>query len=94
MSCTNFTTGHSMAFGGKYLELVKNERIGYTSRFDDPNLPGEMTTAVTLKAVSCGTEMTVMQQGIPAVMPVESCYLASQQSLVLLGRLVEAEIEG
>ena len=94
MSFTNFTTSHSMSFGGTYLELVKDERISYTSQFDDPNLPGKMTTTITLKAVFCGTEMTVVQAGIPAVIPTESCYLGWQQSLVLLGQLVEAEIGG
>lgn len=92
MSFTNFTTSHSMSFGSTYLELVKNQRISYTSKFDDPNLPGEMTTTITLKAVFCGTEMTVVQEGIPAVIPMESCYLGWQQSLVLLGQLVESEI--
>jgi uncharacterized protein YndB with AHSA1/START domain len=92
MSFTNFASGHSIAFGGKYLELVKNERISYTSQFDDPNLPGEMTTTITLKAVFCGTEMNAVQEGIPAVIPVESCYLGWQQSLVLLGQLVEVEL--
>ena len=94
MSFTNFAISHSMSFGGTYLELVKDERISYTSQFDDPNLPGEMKTTITLKAVFCGTEMTVVQEGIPAVIPVESCYLGWQQSLVLLGQLVEAEIGG
>jgi uncharacterized protein YndB with AHSA1/START domain len=94
MSFTNFTTGHSLAFGGQYLELVPNERISYTSQFDDPNLPGEMTTTIVLKPVFCGTEMTAVQAGIPAVIPVESCYLGWQQSLVLLGQLVEAETGG
>ena len=92
MSFTNFTTSHSMSFGGTYLELVKDQRISYTSQFDDPNLPGKMTTTITLKAVFCGTEMTVVQEGIPAVIPTESCYLGWQQSLVLLGQLVESEI--
>ena len=92
MSFTNFTTGHSMSFGGTYLELVKDQRISYTSQFDDPNLPGEMTTTITLKAVSCGTDMTAVQTGIPAVIPIELCYLGWQQSLVLLGQLVESEI--
>ena len=94
MSFTNFTTGHSMAFGGKYLELVKNERISYTSLFDDPNLPGEMRTTINLVQVSCGTEMTVVQEGIPAVISTEHCYLDWQQSLVLLAQLVEADIKG
>ena len=93
MSFTNFTTSHSMSFGGTYLELVKDQRISYTSQFDDPNLPGKMTTTITLKAVFCGTEMTVVQEGIPAVIPTESCYLGWQQSLVLLGQLVESEIK-
>ena len=92
MSFTNFAINHSMSFGGTYLELVKDERISYTSQFDDPNLPGEMTTTITLKAVSCGTDMTAVQAGIPAVIPVELCYLGWQQSLVLLGQLVESEI--
>ena len=93
MSFTNFTTSHSMSFGGTYLELVKDQRISYTSQFDDPNLPGKMTTTITLKAVFCGTEMTVVQEGIPAVIPTESCYLGWQQSMVLLGQLVESEIK-
>lgn len=92
MSFTNFTTGHSHAFGGEYLELVENERLRYTDRFDDPNLPGIMTTTVTLKAVSCGTELDVVQEGIPDVIPVEACYLGWQESLGLLAKLVEAEI--
>ena len=94
MSFTNFTINHSFAFGGVYLELVPNERISYTSRFDDPNLPGEMTNTITLKAVSCGTEITAVQEGIPAVIPTEQCYLGWQQSLVLLAQLVEADIKG
>ena len=89
---TNFTTAQSHAFGGEYLELVPNERIRYTDRFDDPNLPGVMNTAVSLKAVSCGTELNVVQEGIPDVIPIEACYLGWQESLVLLARLVEAEI--
>lgn len=92
MSFTNFTNGSSHSFGGKYLELVPNERLSYTSVFDDPNLPGEMTTTVTLRKVIGGTEMHVMQEGIPAVIPVEMCYLGWQQSLVLLAQLVEPEI--
>ena len=92
MSFTNFTTGQSHAFGGEYLELVENARIRYTDRFDDPNLPGVMTTTVTLKAVSCGTELDVVQEGIPEVIPVEACHLGWQESLVLLAKLVEAEI--
>jgi uncharacterized protein YndB with AHSA1/START domain len=92
MSFTNFTTGNTHSFGGTYLELVKNERIRYTDKFDDPNLPGEMQTTVTLKAVSCGTELSIVQEGIPAVIPPEACYLGWQEALVLLAKLVEAEI--
>ena len=94
MSFTNFGTGRSHAFGGKYLELAPGERIRYTSAFDDPNLPGEMQTTVTLTMVSCGTDLAVVQEGIPQVIPVEACYLGWQESLVLLGKLVEAEIPG
>ena len=94
MSFTNFTTGHAHSFGGKYLELVAGERLRYTSAFDDPNLPGEMVTTVSLTAVSCGTEMNVVQEGIPALIPAEQCYLGWQQSLMLLTQLVEAEIPG
>jgi uncharacterized protein YndB with AHSA1/START domain len=92
MSFTNFGTGRSHAFGGTYLEITPHERIRYTDRFDDPNLPGEMLTTVTLKAVSCGTELNIVQEGLPDVIPVESCYLGWQESLALLGKLVEAEI--
>lgn len=92
MSFTNFTTGQGHAFGGEYLELVPGARIRYTDRFDDPNLPGAMTTTVTLQAVSCGTELNVLQEGIPEVIPVEACYLGWQESLMLLAKLVEAEI--
>ena len=92
MSFTNFTTGHSHSFGGKYLELAPSARLRYTSTFDDPNLPGEMVTTVTLTPVSTGTEMHVVQENIPAVIPTEMCYLGWQQSLLLLGQLVEAEI--
>ena len=92
MSFTNFTTGQSQAFGGEYLELVPNERICYTDKFDDPNLPGVMKTTVSLEALSCGTELGVVQEGIPEVIPVEACYLGWQESLVLLAKLVEAEI--
>jgi uncharacterized protein YndB with AHSA1/START domain len=92
MSFTNFTTGHSHSFGGEYLELVPHERIRYTGKFDDENLPGTMQTTVTLRAVSCGTEFNVVQEGIPQVIPAEACYLGWQESLVLLGKLVEAEI--
>ena len=94
MSFTNFGSGNSHSFGGRYLELVPGQRLSYTSTFDDPNLPGEMTTTVTLQAVSVGTEMTVVQEGIPAIIPAEACYLGWQQSLVLLAKLVEAEIPG
>jgi len=92
MSFTNFTTGQSHSFGGEYLELVPNERIRYTDKFDDPNLPGVMQATVSLTAVSCGTELHVVQEGIPDVIPVEACYLGWQESLVLLAGLVEAEI--
>ena len=94
MSFTNFSTGQSHSFGGTYVELVPNERIRYIDRFDDPDLPGEMTVTVTLKTVSCGTELHVQQEGIPDVIPVEQCYLGWQESLVLLGKLVEADIPG
>jgi uncharacterized protein YndB with AHSA1/START domain len=93
MSFTNFTTGHSHAFGGEYLELVPNERIRYTDKFDDPNLPGVIHVTVSLKAVSCGTELNVVQEGIPDVIPVEMCYLGWQESLVSLAKLVEPEIQ-
>lgn len=92
MSFTSFSGGQSHSFGGTYLELVANERLAYTSRFDDPNLPGEMRTTVSLVPVSCGTDMTVLQEGIPAVIPLEGCYLGWQQSLVLLAQLVESGI--
>ena len=92
MSFTNFTTGHSHSFGGKYLELVPNERIRHTDEFDDPNLPGEMQTTVSLKQVSCGTELNIVQEGIPEAIPLEACYLGWQESLMLLVQLVEAEI--
>jgi uncharacterized protein YndB with AHSA1/START domain len=92
MSFTNFTTGHSHSFGGEYLELVPYERIRYTDKFDDPNLPGEMQTTVSLKKVSCGTEVNIMQEGVPEVIPPEACYLGWQESLFLLAQLVEAEI--
>jgi uncharacterized protein YndB with AHSA1/START domain len=92
MSFTNFTTQDSHAFGGEYLDLVPNERLAYTDRFDDPNLPGVMKTTVSLQAVSCGTELSVVQEGIPDVIPVEACYLGWQESLILLAKLVEAEI--
>jgi uncharacterized protein YndB with AHSA1/START domain len=92
MSFTNFTTGQSHSFGGEYLELVPDERIRYTDRFDDPNLPGVMHVTVSLQAVSCGTELNVVQEGIPGIIPVEMCYLGWQESLVLLAKLVEPEI--
>jgi len=92
MSFTNFTSGKSHSFGGEFLELVPHERIRYTDVFDDPNLPGEMHVTVSLKKVSVGTEVNVVQEGIPDVIPVEACYLGWQESLVLLGKLVEAEI--
>jgi len=92
MSFTNFTTGRSHAFGGEYLELVPNERICHTDKFDDPNLAGEMRTTVSLKKVSCGTELQVVQEGIPSVIPVDACYLGWQASLMQLAQLVEAEI--
>ena len=92
MSFTNFTTGKSHSFGGQYLELVPHERLRYTDNFDDPNLPGEIRVVVTLKKVSCGTEVNIVQEGVPDVIPAEACYLGWQESLVLLGKLVEAEI--
>src|SRR5436305_484547 len=92
MSFTNFSTGHSHSFGGKYLELIPNERIRHTDQFDDPNLTGEMVTTVSLKKVSCGTEVSIMQEGIPSPIPTEACYLGWQESLMLLSQLVEAEI--
>ena len=94
MSFKNFSSGNSHSFGGSYLELVPNERIRHTDKFDDPNLPGEMQVTVTLKAVSCGTELNIVQEGIPSAIPVEMCYLGWQESLKLLGQLVEAEIPG
>lgn len=92
MSFTNFTTGQSHSFGGEYIELVPHELIRYTDKFDDPNLPGVMQVTVTLKAVSCGTELNVEQEGIPDVIPLEMCYLGWQESLVALAKLVEPEI--
>jgi uncharacterized protein YndB with AHSA1/START domain len=92
MSFTNFTTQKSHSFGGMYLELVPHERLRYTDKFDDPNLPGEMQTTVTLKKVSVGTELSIGQEGVPDVIPAEACYLGWQESLVLLAKLVEAEI--
>jgi len=92
MSFTNFTTGKGHSFGGEYLELVPNERIRYTDKFEDPNLPGVIQVTVSLKAVSCGTELNIVQEGIPEVIPVEMCYLGWQESLVSLAKLVEPEI--
>ena len=92
MSFTNFTTGKSHSFGGRYLELTPHERIRYTDKFDDPGLPGEMQTTVTLKKVSVGTELSIVQEGVPDVIPAEACYLGWQESLTLLAQLVEPEI--
>lgn len=92
MSFTNFTTGNSHAFGGEYIEIIPNERLKYTDRFDDPNLPGIMITTIEFKAVLCGTEMFATQEGIPAVIPAEMCYLGWQESLDKLKRLVEPNI--
>jgi uncharacterized protein YndB with AHSA1/START domain len=94
MSFTNFSTGSSHSFGGEYLELVANERIRHTDRFDDPNLPGQMITTIDLKPVMVGTEVTIVQEGIPEAIPVEACYLGWQESLTLLAQLVEADIPG
>ena len=91
MSFTNFSSGHSHSSGGEYLELVPHERIRHTGRFDNPTLSGQMVTAITLKAVSCGTDLNVVQEGIPAAIPPEACYLGWRESLVLLGKLVEAD---
>jgi len=92
MSFTNFSAGKSMSFGGEYLELLPHERIRYTDKFDDPNLPGVIQVTVVLKKVSCGTDVNITQEGVPGVIPAEACYLGWQDSLVLLGKLVEAEI--
>ena len=94
MSFINFTSGNAHSFGGRYLELAAGEKVRYTDVFDDPNLPGEMITTVTMKAVSCGTDLHVVQEGIPEMIPPEQCYLGWQESLVLLAKLVEAEIPG
>ncbi len=94
MSFENFSTGYGHSFGGEYLELVPGQLIRYFDKFDDPNLPGEMQVTVSLKAVVCGTELSVVQSGIPALIPVEMCYLGWQESLVQLARLVEPEIAG
>jgi uncharacterized protein YndB with AHSA1/START domain len=92
MSFTNFTTQKSMSFGGEYLELIPNEKLRYTDRFDDPNLPGVITVTVLLKEVSCGTDVNITQEGVPGVIPAEACYLGWQESLLQLANLVEAEI--
>jgi uncharacterized protein YndB with AHSA1/START domain len=92
MSFTNFTTGTTHAFGGEYLELVPHERIRYTDKFDDPNLPGTMEVTVTLTKVPCGTELNITEAGLPDIIPTEACYLGWQESLVLLAKLVEPEI--
>ena len=93
MSFTNFTTGKSHSFGGEYLELTPHERIRHTDKFDDPNLPGEMRVTITLKKVSVGTELNIVQEGVPEVIPPDACYLGWQESLALLAKLVEAEIK-
>jgi uncharacterized protein YndB with AHSA1/START domain len=93
MSFRNFTTGISHSFGGEYLELVPGKRLRYTDKFDDPNLPGEIQVTVTLRAVSVGTEVNIVQEGIPDAIPVEACYLGWQQSLQNLAKLVEPEID-
>jgi uncharacterized protein YndB with AHSA1/START domain len=94
MSFTNFSSGHTHSFGGKYLELIPNERIRHSDKFDDPNLPGEMQTAISIRKVSVGIELDIVQEGIPEVIPIEACYLGWQESLTLLSQLVEAEIPG
>lgn len=92
MSFTNFSTGHGHSFGGEYRELVPHERIRYSDKFDDPNLPGEMETTVSLRPVTCGTELNIVQEGIPQAIPVEMCYLGWQESLAQLVKLVEPVI--
>jgi uncharacterized protein YndB with AHSA1/START domain len=92
MSFTNFSTGKSHSFGGTYVELLPGERLRYTDRFDDPNLPGEMNVTIALRKVACGTELSIVQEGIPAVIPVEFCYVGWQESLAMLARVVEPEI--
>jgi uncharacterized protein YndB with AHSA1/START domain len=94
MSFRNFGSGHGHSFGGEYLELAPFEKIRYTDRFDDANLPGEMQVTVSLRQVSCGTELTIVQEGVPEVIPLEMCYLGWQESLIQLARLVEPEIPG
>lgn len=93
MSFTNFSSGNSHSFGGEYLELIPNERIQYTDKFDDPNLPGELLVTIVLTPVLCGTEISIVQEGIPAAIPVEMCYLGWQESLTQLADLVEPEIK-
>ena len=92
MSFTNFTTGQTHSFGGTYVELVPHERIRYTDTFEDPNLPGEIQVTITLREVMCGTELNVVQEGVPDMIPPEMCYMGWQESLILLGKLVEADI--
>jgi uncharacterized protein YndB with AHSA1/START domain len=92
MSFTNFGTGKSHSFGGRYVELTPNERLRYTDRFDDPNLPGEIRVTITLRKVACGTDLQILQEGLPAAIPVEFCYVGWQESLALLAHLVEPEI--
>jgi len=92
MSFTNFTTGDAHSFGGKYLELVPGQRIRYSDKFEDPHMAGEMQTTITLKKVSCGTELNIVQEGIPAAIPTEMCYLGWQESLILLAKIVEPNI--
>jgi len=94
MSFTNFSSGNSHSFGGTFVELVPGERIRHTDKFDDPNLPGEMQTTIVLRKVSVGTEIEIVQEGIPAVIPTEACYLGWQESLTLLAQLVQAEVPG
>ena len=93
MSFTNFSTGQSHAFGGEFVEMTPHERLRYTDRFDDPNLPGLMQTTVEIRAVSCGADLSIVQEGIPEIIPVEACYQGWQESLVLLAQLVEAEVK-
>jgi uncharacterized protein YndB with AHSA1/START domain len=92
MSFTNFSTGRGHSFGGGYIELTPHERIRYTDKFEDPDMPGEMQVAIALRKVDCGTELEIVQEGLPSVIPVEACYLGWQESLSLLAHLVEAEI--
>ena len=94
MSFTNFSTGRAETFGGKFMDLRPNELIRHTDQFDDPNLPGEMQTTISIRQVSCGVELRIVQEGIPEVIPTEACYLGWQESLTLLAQLVEAEIPG